>query len=268
MPFKNYQFRASDKNNPLFYSLGSRLRVPYLLKTISNLSPVSVCLDLGCGIGFFSGILANFNFKIIGIDPDPASVEKAKKFYQNNDLEFFVASAEKLPVGDDLIDFVVCSEVLEHVKNLNQTLKEVKRVSKSGAKFFITVPSREGFFGTFFLKIGHSTNNLYEKDYRQPFTYQEIRLILEENNFSIDKYYYSKFFFSEIFMGLTKIIHQYFNRNKDFSGQADINIPPRIYKIIFPLVLIIGRLEDFLFKKFFKGHMIVIEGRIKKINDY
>ena len=262
MALRKYNFSPKDKSNPLYYSIGSRLRVPYLLKEVLDLPKSSVFLDLGCGIGFLSGILANLNFRVIGVDPDQSSIAKAKKNYQSNNLEFFVASAEKLPIEDNSIDFVVCSEVLEHVKDLTATLKEIKRVAKPGAKFFITVPSREGIFSTFFLKIGHSDNNLYEKDYRQPFTYQEIKQVLEENDFLIENYQYSKFFFSELIMGFTKKIHQYLNKNKNLSGQSDINTPPLIYQITFPLLLFIGRVEDFLLKSL-KGHMIIIKGKVK-----
>ncbi len=49
-----------------------------------------------------------------------------------------VAEAEHLPMGDNSFDIVVETELLEHVENPNQVLKEAVRVAKE--KVIITVP--------------------------------------------------------------------------------------------------------------------------------
>lgn len=256
--------KENEKKNPLFYSIGSRLRLPYILSSIKNLDKNSSCLDLGCGTGFFSSILAKKNFKVCGIDPDHFSLEKAKELYRDLKINFLEASAETIPLPDNFVDFFICSEVLEHVNSLEQTLKEAIRVSKKGTKFFITVPSK-GIFGRFFLKIGHNEQNLYESDKRPPFNKKGITELLKKFNFKIEKCFYSKFIIAEIFMGLTKIFHNLKKGRKEISGQHDIIMPPLIYKIIFPCIYFICRLEDFILRhSFLPGHMIIIFGEIEK----
>lgn len=251
------------KKNPLFYSIGSRLRMPYFLSSIRNLSKNNTCLDLGCGTGFFSIILVNHNFKVYALDPDQLSLKEAKELYPDSGINFINGSAENIPLADDFVDFLVCSEVLEHVNDLEQSLNEIIRVSKNGAKFFITVPSK-GILGHFFLKIGHNDQNLYEQDKRPLFDKKGIDGILKKFNFKIEKCFYSKFIVSEIFMGLTKIFHN-LKKKKEISGQHDIMMPPLIYKIIFPLIYFICRVEDLILRySFLPGHMIMISGRIKK----
>ncbi len=256
--------KKNKEKNPLFYSIGSRLRLPYFLSIIKSLSKNSNCLDLGCGIGFFSEILAKQKFKVYAIDPDNLSLKKAEELYSGLGINFINSPAENIPLPDNFIDFVVCSEVLEHVENLEQTLSEIVRVCKNGAKFFITIPAK-GFFGQFFLKIGHNEHNLYEKDKRPPFKKKDIEKTLKQFNFKIEKFFYYKFAISEVFMGLTKIFHNLKKKKKEISGQHDIIMPPLIYKIIFPFVCFVGHVEDLILRYFFlPGHMIVICGKIEK----
>lgn len=252
-----------SKNNPLFYSIGSRLRLPYFLSSLRSLRPGTVCMDLGSGTGFFSDILSKRANKVYAIDPDQLSLDKGRQLYSAENIRFIVASAEKIPLEDNQIDFFICSEVLEHVENLEQTMKEIVRVSKDGTKFFITVPSR-GIFGDFFLNIGHDEDNDFEAHSHPLFTKKGIVAELTKYNFKIEECYYSKFIIAEAFMGLTKIVHN-FKKKKEISGQHDIMMPPKIYKILFPAVYVACRLEDFFLRHLpVPGHMVVISGKIKK----
>ena len=53
------------------------------------------------------------------------------------------ASAEKLPYLDGYFDCLVSTDVLEHVKNLHQTISESLRVLKAGGLLIIRVPIDE-----------------------------------------------------------------------------------------------------------------------------
>lgn len=257
---KKIKFSQEDKNNPLYYSLASRARIPYLLNFLPS---EGQALDLGCGIGFFSNIIAQKLAKVIAIDPDRMSLEKARSLYKKQSIEFIQARAEKMPLPANLIDFLVCSEVLEHVDNLEETLQEIKRVCKNDSKFFITVPSIDGIFDGFFLKIGHDDSNQYEQHKTPPFTKKKIAKLLIDNGFQVEKIYYSKIFFAEIFMGLTKLFHNLI-KGRQLSGQSDILMPAKVYQKFFPLILFLAKLEDFLLNDILNGHMLIITGKIKK----
>lgn len=258
--FKKISFSQEDKNNPLFYSIGSRNKIPYLLNFISK---GGTALDLGCGTGSLSNIIARNFSKVIALDPDKKSLNKARELYKIPNLEFKQAEAEAIPLADNSIDFLLCSEVLEHVDNLEKSLREIKRVCKPNIKFFITVPSIDGIFNNFFSEIGHSDSSQYERHKRLPFSKKNIMKLLGNNDFQIEKIYYSKIFLTEIFGGLTKFLHN-LKKGKTISGQSDILMPPKIYKIIFPFILFLSKLEDFVFGNLLKGHMIIITGKIKK----
>lgn len=220
-------------------------------------------MDLGCGIGFFSNITAQKLSKVIATDPDKESIEKARTLYRARNIKFIEAPAEKIPLPANSIDFLVCSEVLEHVDDLEATFQEIKRVCRADAGFFITVPSTDGIFGNLLLQIGHSHSSHYEQHKRPPFSKKTITKLLLAHNFQIENIYYSKIFLAEMFMGLTKLLHN-LKKGKSIGGQSDILMPPKVYQKIFPLILFLAKLEDFIFNNTLKGHMLILSGEIKK----
>ena len=54
--------------------------------------------------------------------------------------------AENLPFKTGIFDYVVVSEVLEHLSNPGLCLKEVRRVMKNNASVLITVPNANNFY--------------------------------------------------------------------------------------------------------------------------
>ena len=106
-------------------------------------------LDVGCGEGrHIFGVMESYpQMKCIGIDPHKDSLKKAEEGYEyfqsisNAGAEFMEASAYCLPFPDDTFDLVVCSEVLEHLHEYMDAVKEIERVLKKGGKFYASVPA-------------------------------------------------------------------------------------------------------------------------------
>jgi len=59
----------------------------------------------------------------------------------------YICSIEHIPLPDDTFDFVLCTQVLEHVPDPLATLKELCRVLKPSGRLFITVPQGYGIHG-------------------------------------------------------------------------------------------------------------------------
>ncbi|MCW6037214.1 methyltransferase domain-containing protein [Spirulina subsalsa FACHB-351] len=93
-------------------------------------------LDVGCGTGFTSLILAEANPKaqVIGIDISPKSIELAQKRIEyhgkQDQCEFHVLSLEQLPQLPYEFDYINCDEVLyilpDQVAALNQLKAQLK----------------------------------------------------------------------------------------------------------------------------------------------
>ena len=99
-------------------------------------------LEVGCGRGHLSGILASDGHAVTGCDVALAS-GLAEKFPNVTCIE---SPAEKLPFVDGAFDTVVSTHMLEHVRDLTAVLAELRRVAKR--RLVIVVPRERPHFYT------------------------------------------------------------------------------------------------------------------------
>ena len=104
-------------------------------------------LDAGCGSG--RHLCESFRtpgVEVAGVDLNRADLGKAKGFLSLMAREqkgrWLVAQADvtKLPFADGSFDVVICSEVLEHIKDNRTAVAELVRVLKPGGDLVVTVP--------------------------------------------------------------------------------------------------------------------------------
>lgn len=127
-------------------------------------------LDIGCGWGRELIRLKN----AVGIDICLPFIKTARKYVKNNVI---LADAHYLPFKENSFDFVVVSEVMEHVKNHIKVLKEIRRALKIRGKLLLQTPNKILTFGKVISseKCGH----VYE------FTFSELKNLLESFGFKI-----------------------------------------------------------------------------------
>jgi len=98
-------------------------------------------LDVGCGDGVLSWMLAKRGAKVTGIDNAGDAVEFAReKCAGESDLDFRVGSVYELPFENDSFDYVVSSDVIEHLSEPDKMLSEMKRVWKEQGQVVISTP--------------------------------------------------------------------------------------------------------------------------------
>lgn len=117
-------------------------RAKLILNYIEKYKPKTI-LDVGCGRGFYLKMISHYQFikEIHGVDIEKKYLKIAKKI--NNDDRVLIKenSVYSLPYPDNFFDFIICSEVLEHLRNDIKALKEIKRVLKPKGHLVITVPN-------------------------------------------------------------------------------------------------------------------------------
>ncbi len=107
-----------------------------------DIFPGSIVLDVGCGGGQTLFALANRHPSIVvGIDRDPGHLEIAQSFalnfpLRNGSYAFQQADGIFLPLGDGVIDILICRGSL-HYLYIRQALQEMTRVLKPGGRIFI-----------------------------------------------------------------------------------------------------------------------------------
>ncbi len=104
-------------------------------------------LDLGCGIGWATRILAqkSAGVQAIGIDAAPAMVKKAEELSPLTiRARYDVGHFEKLDFSDGKFNLVFSMEALYYAPDLEQALSEIHRVLKSGGHAEIIMDNYEG----------------------------------------------------------------------------------------------------------------------------
>jgi 2-polyprenyl-3-methyl-5-hydroxy-6-metoxy-1,4-benzoquinol methylase len=98
-------------------------------------------LDVGCGVGYGSRILADHNAaRVEAFDIDIEAVSHARKYYCRENIVFHRASAEEFDLGEGVFDVVVCFELIEHVSCQESVLRMIRRALKSDGVVFISTP--------------------------------------------------------------------------------------------------------------------------------
>ena len=98
-------------------------------------------LDLGCGTGYLSALLADCvgpEGSVVAIDPNKDRLEFAKKKYSRPNLMFIEANDATLP--EDQYDLVFSNYVLQWIENKAAVLNKVYKNLKPGGRFVFIVP--------------------------------------------------------------------------------------------------------------------------------
>lgn len=101
---------------------------------LKRFSPSTV-LDLGCGNGIYGSVLTEGGAQLYGIDIAPVSVQLCKAAGYHQVIQ---SHAEKLDIDSEKFDMVFTSEVIEHIDDYRQMLKEIHRVLKPGGGLVLT----------------------------------------------------------------------------------------------------------------------------------
>jgi len=103
-----------------------------------RVEPDARVLDIGCGSGWASRLLADyaFNGRVTGIDISDEMVRVAREQSKSHaHVDFQVASAEQLPFADNEFTQAFSMESLYYYRNLPKALSEIHRVMKQGGLF-------------------------------------------------------------------------------------------------------------------------------------
>ena len=145
----------------------------HLLKLISKYLQGDI-LEIGFGVGNFSDLLSNYG-RVWAIDANHRYLTKVKGI--NKDITFGLGNIEtgKYFFGKKRFDTLVMLNVLEHIKNDNQALKNCNQLLKPGGNLILLVPAHQFLFGEIDKSIGHFRR--YE--------YYKLHKLLKINNFTV-----------------------------------------------------------------------------------
>lgn len=124
-----YRGRRHVPTGPWYAGVAAHLR-----EFAPDIKALSV-LEVGCGSGaFLSSLSADL---MVGIE---LSHEAASQSHQRG-VAVAVAAAENLPFQSGRFDVVVCCEVLEHVRTVEEALDEIDRTMCPGGLLICSTPN-------------------------------------------------------------------------------------------------------------------------------
>lgn len=93
-------------------------------------------LDVGCGSGWSTWLLARAGYRAVGVDLNPEAFEK-----RGDGASFIAGSALDLPLASASFDAVCVHEALEHVPRPERALDEMLRVLRPGGAIVVVGPN-------------------------------------------------------------------------------------------------------------------------------
>jgi SAM-dependent methyltransferase len=110
----------------------------------SSLCP-GTSLDVGCAGGrYLLDFLVPRSASVIGVEYNHSHVRLAHcrvaSAHLSSRVKIFRASAEQLPLRDKSIDFVLCTQVLEHLPSPRRGIEEIARTLRTGGRGLLSIP--------------------------------------------------------------------------------------------------------------------------------
>ena len=196
-----------------------------VLKYVEQLKP-DLILDYGCGEGVLSTLIAERGFKVIGIDISKPNISVAKRVAREKGLaiNFLIGDGENLPFKSKAFDLVIASHVLEHLPDIKQGFKELKRVTD---RAIVSVPTCLGLSS--FSILGGDSPWALSKRTPLAFPYGMLRVLKNLRRDGVMEKYGGKDYFPHLWFYPWK-----FRRTLEAAGfsvssiEADSLCPPYI----------------------------------------
>lgn len=165
-------------------------KIDSAVKVLKNLN-FSTCLDVGCASGYMIyEISKRFpNAKYFGVDVFDKAINYAKRQYPQ--IDFKVASADKLPFKDDTFDLVLFYETIEHVEDPLLCLKEIKRVTSENGTLVLAMDSGSLLFRIVWFVWENTFGRVWQEAHLHPFTHEELEDLILKSGFKIQNKFFT-----------------------------------------------------------------------------
>ncbi len=184
-------------------------RRAFLIRKSAEMYDSGRVLDVGCGNGKKAQLLGELGINVLGIDLDEHEIQKARTSNRCDHVQFACKTLEDI---HEQFSGITLIEVLEHIDDPSNFLKEIFRVCEDNGFFIMTIPNgycvkemltaivhgsaNRSLFLTkcikWFRKLAKRDEAFNESQHIQWFTLKRVRKLLEDADFTIqEEVYYS-----------------------------------------------------------------------------
>lgn len=122
-------------------------------------------LDLGCGDGYWSDRLKKRGWSVSSADGYDTRYEGAK----------IINFEQPLPFEDNQFDLIWCSEVIEHIKNVENLVDEMRRITNPGGRIITTTPNSAFWLYKILMPFGIKPADIQNPDHKQFFSLADMK---------------------------------------------------------------------------------------------
>jgi SAM-dependent methyltransferase len=98
-------------------------------------------LDAGCGAGYGSAkLIESGAAHVVAVDLDKRNIRYSRKHYKYENLQFEIADCETLDFPDDSFDYIVSSNVMEHLVHPENFLVRAGKILTSCGQMILAIP--------------------------------------------------------------------------------------------------------------------------------
>lgn len=156
-------------------------------------------LDVACGEGYGSNILARTAKSVVGADVDEISINHCRAKYVGENLTFIKSDIASLPFDDGKFDAIICFETLEHVLDHDRVISELKRVLTPDGFLIISTPDIEQY---------EAATNGPNPHHLKELSYHEFSMLMAR-------------YFENVEMLGQRVVHASFIRSRHNLGKVD-----------------------------------------------
>lgn len=140
-------------------------------------------LEVGGNIGTLAHMLFEANYRdIISVEITPSAIEFGKEKYPELKNKLMWFNGYELPFRDGEFDVAVSFDVIEHIPNVDQHFKEVKRVLNVEGKYMFQTPNK--IINIPWEIISHKSFTQWRDFHCSLHTYRQLKSRLKKHGFS------------------------------------------------------------------------------------
>ncbi len=168
---ENMHERIDPYRDKHIMDLARKAHIKRYDKALEYIIPGANVLDIWCGTGYWSFLLAREKAIVTGIDISPEAIQYAQDHYAHGRVNYFNKSVTDIQ-DNVAFDLITCFEVLEHMDDPDMTIQKCRQLVQNNGTLIISVPNG----------ANAAQNNEHHKN---NFRAQDLRTLCANNWFSI-----------------------------------------------------------------------------------
>ena len=157
-----------------------------IISQLSSLKPGTRVLDIGTATGTIGRMGESLGLRLTGIEPNADWADTARPFYEAIEVGTIETCSEQFLRGNQVI---ILADVLEHMPDLEHSLKYLMSLQAAGTRIVISVPNIANIYVRLSLLMGkfdYTEQGILDKTHLRFFTRKTILQMLSRLNLKVE----------------------------------------------------------------------------------